>query len=195
MNFVDLHGDSLTVDEIYREDVNSYLKNVYGDDIAKDIVYTESGRLQYNGDLSKLDRKTRKLLRQFIDEVLNNVVDVSISIVSEDIYIMDKRKLSDEGGAATIKEGDKYVIYLNKNAPKKLDVKVPVHTESPGNLNMLVPVETNSTDMFFHEIAEVMYRGKRTSKVIRYNNKVRSKLKLNKRPMDTNHNYGVKNKL
>lgn len=198
VNYVDYKGDSLSVCSEDRSDVNSYLNVAFGNEIASNFGYTSSNMLVYNGDIEEIkDEETRNLIKNLSEQLFSTSDVISLCIVTEDCVIPGMSiELSSLGGAVYFNS----TIYLNKNAPSKLNVMrvLPAYYEHKGIPDGITPmfystmIDITPADMFFHEIGEYIYRDATKDKVIDYNNQYRALLGLPNRPYDETHNILIK---
>lgn len=191
--FIDVNGDSLSVDKRYREQFNNDLKNVFGDK-ASSLTFNESGNVVLSGTakefrkgLSKNQKATFKGLKQVMDDETTTpvVYENNYNLTDDDGVIKSTDIISEFGGGVYQKTDNVIVVAPNVGA---ITVRPEPTYDFNGNIIIGEPVvvDQNTTSILFHEIGErntparILLR----SVVIDYENYVREILGMPHRPYD-----------
>ena len=199
--YIDVNGDSIYVADQYRENMQSSLEEVYGDN-AKDFGYTESGMLVYNGDKKSLSKDQKKVFKG-MNKVMGE--ETTTNVVFEETYDITTKDgqtvtvdTKNHGGGVSVNTyesnvSENYVI-VDPNAPTSFTVDKlgPAFYDgtptTPENYYMKpVQVQSNSEITFYHEVGHIIYRATNQSKVIDYDNKARKAMGMSPRPYDNSH--------
>jgi RHS repeat-associated protein len=187
IRFIDINGDSINVEEQYRQDFMNDLQNTYGDN-SKSFSFNETGMLVFNGnkkDLTKDQLKAFKGMNKLMtEETTTNVVYGDNYSVESDNGTINMNALK-QGGAMTQKDvsingQNQNFIVVSKNIGE-------VIVTSDITLQQ-VNVSQNTTTGLFHEFGEAIcknptFRGN----VITYENYVRKIMGLPVRPTDLSY--------
>jgi len=196
-NILDPSGDSLFVAPKYRETLNNSLQDVFGVESDK-FYYTQSGMLTHNGNLKKLSRKQKVVLKG-LNKILSEQDKTELIYGKSVTYTNNygktiTKEASEASGALSILASDNegsmdYSIILIDPSVTNFTVSEMIDENSIMAANYRdKTVETNTTDMLFHEFGHKIYQGQSQDKVLGYNNVVRKLLKLKPRRSDYEHN-------
>jgi len=208
VRFIDINGDSISVDEQYRDQYNSSLSDVFGVH-ASNFSYTESGMLVYSGNSQDLNRQQRKILKGMSKVMAESTIT--------EIHYTDTHTMTDNAGNKTsinlkgLRSDGVAILGSENNMDRNYivisptpspTINVDVVTDAYYSYDPLVPggparfqsatVPTNSTDLMFHELGHVVYQGRTQDRVLDFNNIVRTQIGLPKRPYDETHNRKVR---
>ena len=197
VNILDPSGDSLFVAPKYRETLNNSLQDVFGAESDK-FYYTQSGMLTHNGNLKKLSGKQKVVLKG-LNKILSEQDKTELIYGKSVTYTNNygktiTKEASEASGALSILASDNegsmdYSIILIDPSVTNFTVSEMIDENSIMAANYRdKTVETNTTDMLFHEFGHKIYQGQSQDKVLDYNNDVRKLLKLKPRRSDYEHN-------
>ena len=192
--YTDPTGDSLYVACEHRETLNKCLRDVFGEK-ADNFQYTESGMLVYNGDTNGMSGDQKKVFKKLNNKILTSQ-DKNELIYGKSVNYTDENGVlktvyaSDYGGALTVLNPNKGNTILVDPSITSVKVYELKDANNPNIDNHKPPIfiETNTTDMIFHEMGHIIYKGKPQNKVLEFNNQVRKILNLRERKPDEEHN-------
>lgn len=203
--FIDVNGDSVSVAKQYQEQFNKTLATVFGDN-AKNFSYTKTGMLTYNGTEKDFKGDAKDVFGQLNGTMNESTTTDIIYEESTQITLNDGTKVqvkaSDGGGAVTVLASEnkvsKNTILISPTAKAEFNVfaVTPAYYKTPIDPNngarfTETKVQSNQTDLTFHELGHVVNSGKSQDRVINFNNLVRKIIGLNPRPYDETHNSNV----
>lgn len=206
-NNIDINGDSVFVAKEFRENMNSALKSVYGDNASK-FGYNNTGMLTYSGDTKGFTKEQTALYKGLSGIMSETTTTNMIFGESTTITMKDGTtgtvKAADGGGAVTVLVGENNVsqntILIDpKTADKSMSVfaitdayyKKPIDPANGARFEQKT-IPANLGTSTFHELGHVIYRGQTQNNVLDYENKARKQMGLPKRPYDETHNSTVK---
>jgi hypothetical protein len=188
IRFVDARGDSIMVAEQYREQYNSTLTDVFGRH-AENFGYTSTGMLTFSGSTRGMTRRQRAVFRE-LSVVMNETTTTNIifgestQITFTDGSIHTLSAPIDRGGVAVlVSDGQvsENTILVNPATTQISIIPVtaehfkPLHERTPGARVIEDPmtIQTNVTDLTFHEKGHVRFQGQPQHNVLNFNNRVR----------------------
>ncbi len=182
--FIDVNGDSISVDEQHREAFNNDMNNVFGEN-AKSFSFNSTGKLVFTGDKKDLTKDQKKIFKEMnklmSEETTTNIVYGDNYSVDSDDGIINIDPLA-EGGAATLKG-----VAINGENQNFIVVSPNIGeiTVTSDKTYQKVNVSQNTTSGLFHEIGEVVCKSKTyRGDVIKYENYAREIIGLPLRPTD-----------
>ena len=198
LNYIDMYGDSIQVATNDQNLVNESLSAVFGDK-AQNFSYTSSGMLVFNGNTKGMNGNQKDIfkgLSKLMSNSVNTIVHIGKEMTIKDINGVETTKYASEGGGAlsvNITDNSNFTdnhILVDKNLSSiMVDEMIDPNSSSAANYKEL-KLETNFTDMFFHEIGHIIYQKDyySSAKALIYNNKVRKLIGLPLRKFDRTHN-------
>jgi len=175
-NNIDINGDSVYVDKDHIDNMNSALKAIFGDNSSK-FGYNQSGMLTYSGDTKSFTSELSALFEGLYgvmgDKATTNMIfgeSTTIKLTDGSTKIV---KSSDGGGAVTVLLGENKVsqntILIDpKSAGNPFSVyavtdvyyKTPIDPKGGARFEKK-EMPSNLASSTFHEIGNVIYKGKR----------------------------------
>ncbi len=205
--FIDINGDSVSVAQQYRENLQTSLQSVFGDNASK-FGYSKSGMLQYQGDKKDFikDKEQSKLFAGLStlmgEKNITNIIYGNSTIINLTDGTSTTVNASEGGGAFSVLMGENKVsentilIDPSNTSGKIFEVTEAYYVQpidaSNGPRFIEKMLTSTPTSNFFHEIGHVIYRGDTQNKVIDYENNARKQTGLAPRQYDETHNRTVR---
>ncbi|MCQ2113899.1 MAG: hypothetical protein MJY52_02420 [Bacteroidaceae bacterium] len=197
VNRIDIHGDSISVEEKYRELFFNAIRAIFGENFTQKFGFNKNGKLTFIGnkqDIKALDKNAQKLFNG-LNKIMKGEQTTNI-IFENKSDRLDETGLLNHGGAATYRKDNSLEILINPKVAETFPVlectSLFYKNQGKSNGTDLIYAEkfvnTNLADRLFHELGEVLYKGLPSNNVIDYNNYARKKLNLHKRNYDEQHN-------
>jgi RHS repeat-associated protein len=197
--YIDVNGDSISVAEQYREQFQADLQATFGDK-ASSFTFNKSGKVIFTGNAKDFKGKERKALKG-LQEVLKEKITTNV-IYEDQIEIAGQTiHAAGEAGALSILASENpglltenIVLISPNNTPTELNY-IEFSEGFPQKT-----VDNNRATSLFHELGHIIHAGQDQSKVIQFDNTIRSiqkapnpdgtfrKNPLKKRTPDITHN-------
>ena len=203
MRYTDPTGDTIRVDEQFRQQFVNSLVDVFGEQGSDSFGFDDRGNLTFSGNrdgLSKEQKKALKGLQKTMEskDVTNVVFGKSYDNNDANVHVSESDMYKNGGALTLFTQSENYIV-IDPNVPSVLETMIvrddfylcdgkPSNASPNQVLFYKSHFKTNLTDLLFHEIGHILYDGKPQSFVIDYNNHIRKILGLPDRKYDEKHN-------